>query len=345
MTILIKDKTTKPTTQEAYMNVNDSVRIPITAWRNADWIVCFTAFGLSTYLTLHYNNQTNVMDKLARLFLVSFTVSVLAACAPQTEDEQIASVNRRIRPEGHLTKTHLYIHWPAVYTQPQQYTQLKEPSVEEVVPALTLKIPFEYLGQSTLPIPFVSKEELEASRRNYSWRINSALRISKNQITSVFLGMQHPGAKPYVPMTPYKEDPPDVADRNFANFIRFYAVHIKRDYWHAIPLDQRIPGQNPYHRPPESSCRPDLPNTDCHVDFGIKGRLARISGVGESLENYWKHKAKAAKQNQQAAELASKLPPDGLPRWHEKVDPTQALINRFILPEDSPEVRTLFHIK
>lgn len=288
-------------------------------WRNARWLLRLTV-------------------------LVFFSVSVLAACAPQTEEEQIAAVNRRIRPEGHLTKTHLYIHWPAVYTQPTQHTHWQEPGGKEIVPALTLKIPFEYLGQGAFPIPFVSKEEREALRSNYSYRINLALSISRNQIISVFLGMQHPGAKPFVPMTPYKTDPPDVADRKFENIIRSYAVHINRDYWHATPLDQRIPGQDPYNRPPESSCRADLPDTYCDAYFSVKGRQAEMQGVGESLESYYKYqdRQKHPQKYLQPAEPKPQLPPDGLPRWHEKVDPTQALINSFILPENSPEVQAIF---
>jgi len=146
--------------------------------------------------------MTSIRAGVLRLFgllLLICSVSLLVACAPKIEEEQIAAINEQIAPDGHLTKTHLYIHWPAVYTEARR----NDPGGKEIVPAITLKIPFEYLGQGSLKIPFVSKERQEALKTNYSHRINTALRVYKNQITSIFLGMQ-PRAKPDTPMVPYE---------------------------------------------------------------------------------------------------------------------------------------------
>jgi len=59
---------------------------------------------------------------------------------PDAVDDQIARINRRISPDGHLTKTHLYIHWSAEFTKPSKHDK----GGKEIAPALTLKIPIEY---------------------------------------------------------------------------------------------------------------------------------------------------------------------------------------------------------
>jgi hypothetical protein len=81
---------------------------------------------------------------LFRLVVLLFSVSLLVACKPKSPERQIASINHYIALDGHLTKTHLYIHWPAQYTKPRR----NDPGGKELVPALTLKIPVEYLYQS-----------------------------------------------------------------------------------------------------------------------------------------------------------------------------------------------------
>ncbi len=283
------------------------------------------------------------MKKLFLFFLLLLSVALLMACAPRTEEQQIAAINRSLAPDGHLTKTHLYIHWPAVYTKPYA----RDPGGKEIVPAITLKIPFEYLGQGVFSyenmlkqkFPQLRKEETDIS---YSSRIRTALTINNHEITTVFLGMQ-PGAKPDTPMVPYDSDPPDVALRKLENFFGFYAVHIRRNDYHALPMSERKADNSSYEKTPSSNCVPD---TNCSVSFGLKGRAVQISGVGESLENYYKYKAKEAELSAKNAEKPISKPtdnePKGLPKWHAKVDPTQALLNSFILPEDSPEVKGIF---
>jgi len=53
------------------------------------------------------------MKKRFLFFVLLLSVFLLTACSPRTEEQQIAAINRSIAPDGHLTKTHLYIHWPA----------------------------------------------------------------------------------------------------------------------------------------------------------------------------------------------------------------------------------------
>jgi len=292
------------------------------------------------------------MKKLVLFFLLLLSAYILAACTPLTEEEQIAAINKLIAPDGYVTKTHLYIHWPAVYTQPRRNDQ----GGKEIVPTVTLKIPIEYLAQSLISFENAVKIERhdagktelkESSAIDYYSRINQALLIQKHQITAVYLRLM-PGAKSYVPALPYKSDSPAVAERKFNEFASAYAVIIHRNDYHIIPIKERITNNSYYEKPPTSSCTSDA-NTYCHVYFGLKGRHIEISGVGESLENYYKYKAKEADLSaKNAAKPISKstdYEPNGLPKWHKKVDPTQTLLNSFILPENSPEVKRIFTVK
>lgn len=286
-----------------------------------------------------YSLVKNWQFKLRGCFLLLLSISLLMACSPRTEEQQIAAINRSLAPDGHLTKTHLYIHWPAVYTKPYA----RDPGGKEIVPAITLKIPFEYLGQGVFSYENMLKQKFSQLRKeetdiSYSSRIRTALTINNHEITTVFLGMQ-PGAKPDTPMVPYDSDPPDVARRKLENFFGFYAVHIRRNDYFAVPLDERT-AENPYERSPLFACL----DTTCRVHFGLKGRDVQISGEGESLENYYKAKADNSAQKMSEPTLKA-LPDQGhtdLPKWHAKVDPTQALLNSFILPEDNPEVKGIF---
>jgi hypothetical protein len=298
---------------------------------------------MKTNLNYVLNNKMTPTTRLYARWLCSllvllFSVSLLEACAPKNEEEQIASNNKRLAPDGYLTKTHLYIHWPAVYTEARR----NDPGGKEIVPAITLKIPFEYLGQGSLKIPFLSREEQEALKTNYSHRINTALTIHKNQVTSIFLGMQ-PGAKPDTPMGPYDTDPPDVAQQKLENFFGFYAVHIRRNDYYAQPISERTTNNSPYGRPPSISCI----GTTCDVNFGVKGRLAKISGEGEALDHPNKALFEQTKQKAKSStsQISANKTSTGTPKWREKVDPTQTMLNSFILPEDSPEIKGMFTVE
>ena len=271
------------------------------------------------------------------------SVALLMACSPRTDEQEIAAINRGIAPDGHLTKTHLYIHWPVVYTKPYA----RDPGGKEIVPAVTLKIPIEYLGQHLISLENAAKierhdagvpEPKESSTTDYYSRINQALRIHDHQITMIFLVLM-PGAKPYIPELPYKSDSPEVADRKFNQFVSAYAVHIMRNDYFVVPVSERS-AVTSYERPPLFDCSPEY----CRVSFGVKGRDVQIWGVGEALDDFYKEKATLSSQKS-SKPLSQSLPEQvhtRLPKWHEKVDPAQALLNSFVLPEDSPEVKALF---
>jgi hypothetical protein len=280
---------------------------------------------------------------LLRLIVLLFSVSLLSACVPKTEEEQLATINRQIAPDGHLTKTHLYVHWPAVYTKPRR----NDPGGKEIVPAITLKIPLEYLGQNLISFENAAKIDLhdagitksESPTIDYSSRINQALRMHDHQITSIYLRLI-PGAKPYVPMLPFKSDPPDVAQKKAGHFLNSYAVIIDKDSFFAIPLSERkqdVSGNKPsYEKPPRLDC---IGDDFCHIRFGLKGRMSGIGGVGEGLDH-----PNLARFNQ--SNKSAKQPPSPssnvLPKWHEKLDPAQILVNSFLLSEDSPEAKDIF---
>jgi hypothetical protein len=283
------------------------------------------------------------MKKRFLFFVLLLSVFLLTACSPRTEEQQIAAINRSIAPDGHLTKTHLYIHWSAEYTKPYA----RDPGGKEIVPAVTLKIPIEYLGQHLISVENAEKikrhdagkaEPKESSVIDYYSRINQALLIQEHQITSVYLALM-PEAKPYIPELPYKSDTPEVADHKFNEFVSAYAVHIHRNDYFTIPLDERTT-ENPYEKSPRISCI----DTTCFAHFGVKGRQAKIMGVGESLDSF--HKEKASSSSQKPSKPLSQSLPEQVhtssPKWHEKVDPAQALLNSFILPEDSPELKGMF---
>jgi len=283
------------------------------------------------------------MKKRFLFFVLLLSVFLLTACSPRTEEQQIAAINRSLAPDGHLTKSHLYIHWPAEYTKPYA----RDPGGKEIVPAVTLKIPIEYLSQNLISFENAAKikrhdagkaEPKESSSIDYYSRINQALSIHDHQITRVYLALM-PGAKPYIPELPYKSDSPEVADRKFNRFVSSYTVNIHRNDYFVVPLSERSAATS-YERPPLFDCSPEY----CRVSFGVKGRDVQIWGVGESLDSFYKEKASSSSQKP-FKPLSQSLPNQrqtGLPKWHEKVDPAQALLNSFVLPEDSPELKGIF---
>jgi len=282
------------------------------------------------------------MKKRFLFFVLLLSVFLLTACSPRTEEQQIAAINRSIAPDGHLTKSHLYIHWPAEYTKPYA----RDPGGKEIVPAVTLKIPIEYLGQHLISFENAAKierhdagkaEPKESSAIDYYSRIKQALLIQEHQITRVYLALM-PEAKPYIPELPYKSDSPEVADRKFNQFVSAYAVIIHRNDYFGFALDEKTTENA--EKPPRLSCS----FSSCNVDFGVKERDVEIGGVGEALDSFYKDNVPASSQKP-SKPLSQSLPNQrqtGLPKWHEKVDPAQALLNSFVLPEDSPEVKTLF---
>lgn len=170
-------------------------------------------------------NDRGMPTYFSYLLAVVLQVLVLASCAPKTDEERIDSINKRISPEGHLTKTHLYIDWPAEYE-----------SGKEVAKPLKLKIPIEYLGQNLITFDNAAKIEQHDLGKtdskkslviDYSSRINEALSIHDNKITMIYLRLL-PEAKPYQPMLPYKSDTKEVEDFKYNHFNSSYAVIISR---------------------------------------------------------------------------------------------------------------------
>lgn len=263
---------------------------------------------------------------LFRLVVILFSVSLLAACAPKTEEEQIAAINKRIAPDGYVTKNHLYIHWPAVYTDARR----NDPGGKEIVPAITLKIPMEYLSQGQFSYVTMAKQhfpalrDLDKGKIDYESRYSQGMFIQNHHITSVHLRLQ-PGAKPDELMIPYKEDTPEEAKVKLENFFNEYSVAIHRNSYN--------------NKEPHVNCI----QTTCFAHFSVKGRDASIMGEGESLENSYKAQAARLDKNHPLVNKKQTIQDNsGLPKWHEKVDPTQALLNSFILPEDSPEIKGMF---
>lgn len=136
------------------------------------------------------------------------TIFLLAACAAQTEEERIAAINKRIAPEGYITKTHLYINWPALK---QDDKVIAEP--------LKLKIPLEYLVPG---LTFIDKTPIEYAEES--------LLVQDHKITMVSMQML-PGAKPYVPLTPTKDLPSHEAKRKSEYFRSSYNVSISNNYF------------------------------------------------------------------------------------------------------------------
>lgn len=266
------------------------------------------------------------MKKLTLFFLLFFSVSLLVACTPKTEEEQLAAINKRIAPDGYVTKTHLYIHWPAVYTEARR----NDPGGKEIVPAITLKIPMEYLSQQMISYEVMAKRRFPALRDSdkdkidYESRYRQGMLIQSHHITSVYIGLQ-PGAKPDVRMIPYDEDSPEEARIKLENFFNKYVVVIHRN--------------NYTNKPTYIDCS----EISCRAVFSVKGRQALIFGKGESLENSYKAQAARLDKNNPALNKEPQIhSSSGLPKWHEKVDPAQALLNSFILPEDSLEIKGMF---
>ena len=90
------------------------------------------------------------------LGITTLTLLLLTACVPQTEEARITAINKRIAPEGYITKTHLYVNWPA-YTVGDQVKEMEEVQGKErykrepeyyqkvLLEPLKLKIPIAYV--------------------------------------------------------------------------------------------------------------------------------------------------------------------------------------------------------
>jgi hypothetical protein len=145
-----------------------------------------------------------------KFIFVLVGIALLVACKPATEEERIAAINKVISPDGHLTKTHLYINWPAI------------PGKVNSKP-LKLKIPVEYL----VP-PSVHGNSLPSYFVEYFEGRTPPIFIQNHQITSFYLRLL-PGAKPYEPIVVKNTDTAEEAKRKGQILQSSYAVTVHRN--------------------------------------------------------------------------------------------------------------------
>lgn len=165
---------------------------------------------------------------------ITFLTLFLTACVPQTEEERIAAINKRIAPEGFITKTHLYINWPA-YTVGDQVKDLEEVQGKErykrepeyyqkvLLEPLKLKIPLEYLVPGLTLAAQTPTEYAEGS-----------LSIHDHKITMVFLSLLS-GAKVYKPLTPDKNLSVEEEKLRTKYFQSRFSVSIERNRRYVAP--------------------------------------------------------------------------------------------------------------
>jgi hypothetical protein len=260
------------------------------------------------------------------------------AIVPKTVEEDIEGINRRIAPDGYLTKTHLYVHWQADYTKPRR----NDLGGKEIVPAVTLKIPLEYLANNLhqfQKVKFNAVLKKEPSKIDYYEILNVALAMDEHQITRIFLRLL-PDDRP--DMT---KQPNELVKNKSNRILSSFALSIHRNDYHTIPMKER--GTNstskdfPYEKAPQFSCSGE---DFCSVNFSLKGRDVDILGIGKSLENLNKiNKAeKTFTPITPYPDTNNNQVLNDLPKWHEKVDPAQALLNSFILSEDNLETKGMF---
>jgi hypothetical protein len=268
---------------------------------------------------------------LLRLVVILFSVSLLAACVPKTEEEQIAVINKQIAPDGYLTKTHLYIHWPAAYSKVQQrYT-----GRNDLAKAVTLKIPIEYMATTLdYPDPLTSLD-----KKNYSAMLTGALMMHEKEITSVYLGLL-PGAKPYIPLFADKSDLKTIEQQKESYLKTAYSMILARNNYHGLSFSEIKPTDTDkeiYDLPPKVFHLA----YSCEAIFGIRGRQVSIDVTKElgcdktATPNNLNHLDKPdPAQTVQA-------PNNEDDKWRAKVGPAQALLNSFVLSEDSAEVKEI----
>jgi hypothetical protein len=175
---------------------------------------------------------------------------------------------------------------------------------------------------------------------DYSTRIHHTLSIEKDKIRWVHFSLMT-GAKPFVSMPPDDHSSPDQAHNRLKAYLleqyrNSYTVIIDRGFYFVTPLSDREPGVSPDDRPAELKCDQDA---NCTLTFGLRGRRVHIWGIGEALDR------PSDKNMHQRHFFLPEPKPNVLPKWHEKLDPTRTLLNSFVVPEDSPEIKGMFSHK
>lgn len=174
------------------------------------------------------------------LGITTLTLLFLTACAPQTEEARITAINKRIAPEGYITKTHLYVNWPA-YTVGDQVKEMEEVQGKErykrepeyyqkvLLEPLKLKIPIAYVLS-----PHVDGEMPKTKIERLSM---GALLIRDYKILSVSLSMDEL-AKPAKPIfgKPWVKNAKNIKLAEKINHIgisrySYNAGYMNREYW------------------------------------------------------------------------------------------------------------------
>lgn len=186
---------------------------------------------------LHYSTVQRILLSACVLILVA---SRLSACKPPTEQDRIDAINKHIAPEGYITKTHLYVNWPA-YTVGDQVKGMEEVQGKErykrepeyyqkvLLEPLKLKIPIAYVLS-----PHVDGElpKTEIERLSVG-----ALLIRDYKILSVSLSMDEL-AKPAKPIfgKPWIKNAKNIKLAEKINGISisrysYNAGYMNREYW------------------------------------------------------------------------------------------------------------------
>lgn len=130
------------------------------------------------------------LSKLLWVLIAMLMFGSLSACTPTTDDERVASLNKRLAPEGHFTNTHFIVRWPAI--KGKKHVNAKP---------LKLKIPLEYLPYK----PYLNEPKAHpVLRRDVSL---GTYHLYKGLIKTVGLNVTY-DAKPLVlrPTKQYKND-------------------------------------------------------------------------------------------------------------------------------------------
>lgn len=319
------------------------------------------------------------MSKLFSFLLpLIMSVFVISACSPPDPDRKAAFLNTRIGPEGYITKTHLYVSWPAEFRDE-----------EEIAKPLKLKIPLEYLSHDLLWTGDLLS-------------IDHPVSFHDGKITTIYLRMM-PEAQPIVPEKyyPSSTDTPEMEKVKAAYFHKSYSVHISRnatkvpentrstentiqvsnvagleryvqltcydltelknrggvDYQRALSelsgkaKDDLSPAncisdrnhlflQSPQGTSFEKAISVSCIVLLCKVDFRLKNRTGSMVVAEENPQAMFTDKIQAMKPPQPYKQpMLDEIWTD-LPRWQQRVDPTMQLLNSFVIDDSQWPVKS-----
>ena len=319
-------------------------------------------------------------QKIWAVFVIGvFSILLLSSCSrptdPDRDNRKIAFLNERLAPEGHITKTHLYISWPAEVR-----------NGEEIAKPLMLKIPLEYLSHDL----FWTGDLLS---------VDGSIILQDHKITSVSLRMM-PEAQPIVPEKyyPVSTDTPAIEKVKAAYFHKAYTVFINRNTT-KVPANSRstdntiqvssiagleryVPltcydltelkkrGGRDYQRAllvlggkakddqslancvadrnllflqsPQSTPIDKAIGVECYVDicsaaFVLKNHAGYMRIATENPIDMFTRKIQAMHPPQPYQQPRLNEIWTDLPRWQQRVDPTMQLLNSLVISETQPK--------